>query len=404
MPSDDELKTVYQAYATFGKKDGLENFASKDFVKFVKDAGFYTDKGNKFNIKPPNRVDFVFTYAATNGPNGKRGNKTLTFEQFLYALRGIGKELDEEEEAVRIKTSIAKPSTNAATRTVSTRFHDDESNYTGAHADKRGVDRGDKSAIRRNRSLKALEGDEYKAAVALQERVEATFVKYDADASGFLEAAEVVDALRDLKPEATPEALVWVKDLLMATADVNGDGKLSQDEFVNAFNRLVELLQLMGDGNADIPQEKEVVRTKYRRFAEFAPGGAAADAELDSARFKLFCEQLFPATFPRTQAGATEIDLIFTEALRVRRAKAPQSKKIGFDEFFDVALVMIAKKAGKTLPNVLKVVMATDGPQASTGVTKADGVRFHDDKSSYTGAQGDKAGVDKERRVAKAEW
>ena len=61
--------------AAFGvPKGGVPCFASKDFVKLVKDAGFWRDKGNQFNTKPPNRVDFVYTYAATNGPGGKRGN------------------------------------------------------------------------------------------------------------------------------------------------------------------------------------------------------------------------------------------------------------------------------------------------------------------------------------------
>ena len=39
----------------------MPSFASKEFVKFVKDAGFLRDKGNQFNIKPPNRIDFVYT-------------------------------------------------------------------------------------------------------------------------------------------------------------------------------------------------------------------------------------------------------------------------------------------------------------------------------------------------------
>ena len=61
--------------AAFGvPKGGVPCFASKDFVKLVKDAGFWRDKGNQFNTKPPNRVDFVYTYAATNGPGGKKGN------------------------------------------------------------------------------------------------------------------------------------------------------------------------------------------------------------------------------------------------------------------------------------------------------------------------------------------
>ena len=140
--ADVQLKAVYDAYATFGKKDGLENFASKDFVKFVKDAGFWCDKGNKFNIKPPNRVDFVFTYAAVNGPGGKKGNKLLTFDQFEFSLKGIAHELGLDVGGVRNSAIKAAPSTATTTKTVSTRFHDDESNYTGAAKASRGIGEG----------------------------------------------------------------------------------------------------------------------------------------------------------------------------------------------------------------------------------------------------------------------
>jgi len=107
-------------------------FASKDFVKLVKDAGFWRDKGNQFNTKPPNRVDFVYTYAATNGPGGKKGNKLLSFEQFEFALEGVAKELGEELGGIKEQAAGARPKANA-TSMVATRFHDDKSAYTGAH-------------------------------------------------------------------------------------------------------------------------------------------------------------------------------------------------------------------------------------------------------------------------------
>jgi len=145
------------------------------------------------------------------------------------------------------------------------------------------------------------------------------------------------------------------------------------------------------------------VQTKYQKFADFAPG--EGDPELDSARFKLFCEQLFPKVFPRSQVGATKVDLIFSEARRIRRKSNEKAQKITFDEFFDVCVIMIAKESGGTLtvPSVIKIIMASDGPSAGT-VTKADSVKFHDDKSLYTGAQADIAGVQKERKKASAGW
>ena len=51
------------------------------YVKFCKDSGLYVDKGNKFNTKPPGRIDFVYTYSCVNGDGGAKGNKKMTFPQ-----------------------------------------------------------------------------------------------------------------------------------------------------------------------------------------------------------------------------------------------------------------------------------------------------------------------------------
>ena len=120
----------------------------RSFTKFCKDAGLWIDKGNKFNTKPPNRVDYVFTYACTNGPEGRRGNKEMSAAQFTFALRGVAKEtgwsLDEVEE--RAKNCSVQLN---ATEAISTRFHDDRSNYTGSH-DRGGNDRRPASLSREN--------------------------------------------------------------------------------------------------------------------------------------------------------------------------------------------------------------------------------------------------------------
>ena len=70
--------------------------------------------------------------AALHGPGGKKGNKLLSFEQFEFALNGVAKELGEELEHIKVQAASARPSV-VATKTVSTRFHDDASAYTGSH-------------------------------------------------------------------------------------------------------------------------------------------------------------------------------------------------------------------------------------------------------------------------------
>ena len=94
-PTARRLAAVYARYGYFGHSE--PTFRSKEFVKLIKEAGLETPT---FNIKPPNRVDFVYTYACVHGPGGYRGNKFMSLEAFAYATRGIAHELGVEHEHV----------------------------------------------------------------------------------------------------------------------------------------------------------------------------------------------------------------------------------------------------------------------------------------------------------------
>ena len=74
--------------------------------------------------------------------------------------------------------------------------------------------------------------------MAMSKKVNAMFVEYDTDGSGFLEEAEIKAALGELKPNATKAALHMVYGLLMTYGDKNGDGKLDSAEFINAHNKV----------------------------------------------------------------------------------------------------------------------------------------------------------------------
>ena len=211
--------------------------AVRSFTKFCKDAGLWIDKGNKFNTKPPNRVDYVFTYACTNGPEGRRGNKEMSAAQFTFALRGVAKEtgwsLDEVEE--RAKNCSVQLN---ATEAISTRFHDDKSNYTGSHKHMHADVSGqspitDKAQIRRNRTLNALPLDTRMEALKLDNMIGEIFMKHDKNRSGLLEPEELESALKAMQPDADVSSMRVVSAYCLRD---DNDGKLSLDEFKVAFN------------------------------------------------------------------------------------------------------------------------------------------------------------------------
>jgi len=83
----------------------------------------------------------------------------------------------------------------------------------------------------------------------------------------------------------------------------------------------------------------------------------------------------------------TDIDLIFA------KVKDKSVRKITFAQF-QQALDLIATKKGTTKEDIIKQIEMTGGPHFHG--TKAENVRLHDDKSTYTGvyAQGGPTTVD----------
>ena len=73
---------------------------------------------------------------------------------------------------------------------------------------------------------------------------------------------------------------------------------------------------------------------------------------------------------------ATEIDLIFA------KVKAKGSRKISFAEF-EAAVDLCARKRGQTKEELTEKILTRGGPVYSA--TKTEKVKFHDDKSLYTG-------------------
>ncbi len=99
----------------------------------------------------------------------------------------------------------------------------------------------------------------------------------------------------------------------------------------------------------------------------------AGKPEMESKQFSKLCKEckLIDKKF-----GINDIDIIFA------KVKSGKVKTITFAEF-ENALGEIAKKKGTTKETIENAVKAHGG--ATYTGTKADYVKFHDDKSTYTG-------------------
>ncbi|KAK9864155.1 hypothetical protein WJX84_003510 [Apatococcus fuscideae] len=75
--------------------------------------------------------------------------------------------------------------------------------------------------------------------------------------------------------------------------------------------------------------------------------------------------------------SSTDVDLIFA------KAKAKGAQKIAFSDF-ENALSLVAEKKGVSVEDIKSKIASTGGPKMNN-TTQPDYVKFHDDKSTYTG-------------------
>ena len=100
---------------------------------------------------------------------------------------------------------------------------------------------------------------------------------------------------------------------------------------------------------------------------------AANTTELDGRQFAKLSKD---CNILDKKLTATDIDLIFA------KVKAKTARKISYAQF-ESALEQCATKKGITKAELVKRIEAVGGPKFQG--TKAEYVKFHDDKSTYTG-------------------
>ena len=116
-------------------------------------------------------------------------------------------------------------------------------------------------------------------------------------------------------------------------------------------------------------------------FKSFASG----HSEMDGRQFAKMMKDV--NLVDKKKFTATDVDLTFA------KVKDKSQRKITYKQFL-AALDIIAKKKGESCEDVVHTIETAKGPKYNG--TKADFVKFHDDKSLYTGvyANGGPTNVD----------
>jgi len=197
------------------------------------------------------------------------------------------------------------------------------------------------------------------------QRIKDTFDRYDASGDGSLDISELQTVLKQLGAFTNAEVVTVCKDL-----DKSNDGQVDFDEF--------EAWLKHGGGGKVVTKAKAILAPADNDGLEsvFYCYCTAGRCDMDSKTFVKMCKD---ASLVDKQLTTTVLDLIFNHT----SVKAKGDKFIDFCQF-EVALEVMAERRGADKDAVREKMLNLTSPVLKG--TKADYVRFHDDKSTYTGA------------------
>mmetsp|Transcript_64276 Transcript_64276/g.119453 ORF Transcript_64276/g.119453 Transcript_64276/m.119453 type:complete len:428 (+) Transcript_64276:83-1366(+) len=187
-----------------------------------------------------------------------------------------------------------------------------------------------------------------------KEKVRKLFEKYDANGDGTLSLDELEKILKAIGVEGSK------CNEYFTHIDQNKNGVIEYQEF----------LDWLYEESGDYAAGKSIVEVSVSQvFYSYCTG----QRELDGKSFAKLCKD---GGLVDKQLTTTDIDLIFTKVV------AKGQRKIILQQF-EKALVLIAERRSTSIAEVSAAVASIKGPVLQG--THAEAVRFHDDKSTYTG-------------------
>jgi Ca2+-binding EF-hand superfamily protein len=195
-------------------------------------------------------------------------------------------------------------------------------------------------------------------------RIKAVFVQYDRSGDGNLDISEMGQVLKSLGSFTTQEIKVVCTDL-----DKNKDGQISFQEF-NQWIRSGSGAKSVTKAKAMLaPSDTDGLEAIFYKFC------GLGRSDMDAKHFVKMCKDCRLVDKKLTEIA---LDLLFKDT----RIKPKGQGVIDFFQF-EVALDILAEKKGWKREQLRDTILESTGPILQG--TKADVVRFHDDRSTYTG-------------------
>jgi len=261
--------------------------------------------------------------------------KVMAFDVFLNHCIGLiaEKKRTTIDDVIATLSLCSGPVMNA-TKSEGSRFHDDKSTYTGQYT-KGGPDT-------------RVKGD------TMSELLD----RSDADVRGVKR--------RDSVTQQNVSAMK-----IQAIARGRNERKEMQRIDSSAVLETATVRQILGESGSTMLRDS---------FLRFSPSG-----EMDG---RTFSKMMKDSNLTGKKFSTNDADIIFAKCKKIAGAGA---RGITYDIFESVALGPIAEKLRIEITDVADALSHSGGPVLNA--TKTDNVRFHDDKTLYTGVHG-KGGPD----------
>lgn len=212
------------------------------------------------------------------------------------------------------------------------------------------------------------------AAAAKKNQLMAKFTELDVDGDGSLDIDELRVLLQKGNPSITEDEVMK----LYKAADINGDGRIQFEEFLqyiykgdHGSNRTTEgrharAAAASGPCNDGSETDWGPIQDTFKAYA---------GKDMDGKEFMKFCKDAHMVGHGMTKM---DVDIIFTKVV-------PKGKRRMEFAHFQDSCRLIAAKRGQPNGQIQEMVQKVSGGPVLSG-TKTEHSRFHDDKSTYTGA------------------
>lgn len=272
-------------------------------------------------------VDLTFTKFKS------KGSRKISFSQFQDCLHEFAKRTKTSYDTLEAQVINAKGPSSSGTKAEKVKFHDDKSLYTGVHS--RGGPSTNDNKITLSNLMDRSSSDVRGRSVKAGSEPVARRATPSSPAAKPKRSAGAASPGRKKAAAAAP-----------AAESSAGAGTGSVEDLCKVFNK----------------------------FCDFGSGGRGANGQLTGRNFTKLCKD---SGLCKRGFTVTDTDLIFTSC------KRKGERTIDFKSFHDKVLPAIASKKKSSVEDIAQAI--TGAKAGLSGVSKAEKVKFHDDKSLYTG-------------------